>query len=197
MRFAVAITLVMIVLTAVAGFLLTRVDTPVGVDFLRADDLKAIGISVRSFKYDRTFLPMAVTQHTYVSDCAFEGQFVTVSCEVRIGDARATFDEAERQERANKATPNRPRDVTYEVKLERNDKTETDTLITVRAYPTPRGGEASAEVWMREGGNFMRARVAMTEVPTELMERRKSWCERHAHAIALILLGQVRDSLPR
>ncbi len=197
MRFAVAITIAMIVLTAAAGFLLTRVETSVGVDFLRSDDLKAIGMSVKSFQYNRTFLPMAVTQHTYASDCAFEGHFVAVSCEVRIGDARATFDEVERQEQANKKTPNRPREVTYEVKLERNDKTETDTLITVRAYPTPRGGEVSAEVWMREEGNFMRARVAMTEVPAEMMERRRSWCERHAHAIALILLGQVRDSLPR
>ncbi|MBI2933272.1 MAG: hypothetical protein HYY16_16630, partial [Planctomycetes bacterium] len=78
-RFALAVTGVMLLLTAIATVWIASTEAPVGREFLRREDLTAIGLSPATFHMRRDILPKQVTTQEFVSE--LEGLPVTIRAE--------------------------------------------------------------------------------------------------------------------
>jgi len=196
-RFTVGICVGMLVLTGAAAVWISMSEAPSSDEYLKPDDLRAIGIQPTEWRSQRYFLADGVTKHEY--GCSLNGGNTVIQGEVRVGVARDAFVDALALEESNARNPKRPPENIYVVKRdvyakEHGGEGGAEGFVAVRMYPRPQGGDTTAEVWMQEGRNFFRARVAEVGVRDDRIAERRDWCERQARTIAQVMLGQVRDA---
>lgn len=190
MKFAIAVTVVMVGLTAAAAIWIAVAEAPAAMEYLTAQNLVDIGLNPTNFRAQRLFLPGAVTWCTYRAD--LDGGATVLQANTRLGETRAPFDEAVARETANSKNP-RPAECRYEVSLEKEGRDqEVDVFVAVRAYPY-QNGHVSAEVWLQEATNHFHVQLSQTDVPPELVAKRRDWCRRQAINVARIMLGAVRE----